>query len=582
MKVLMISPEITPYSKTGGLGDAVAALSKYMAAHGHEVRIVTPAYGSVKRDDSWKRYPDPVRVELGFGMYADCAVWNVPFGGAEISFIEYNHFFGGNEIYSKRADDAHRFAFFSKAAIDFCEQSDWIPDIVHCHDWTTGLVPAILNTRDNWRRTARAGTVFTIHNLQHQGYAPKSVIDYLGLPWGLFTSDNYESLGGISMMKGALYHATKITTVSPTYANEIQTAQYGFGLDHVLRHRARDLTGIINGIDYGEWSPLIDNLVPAHFNADDFTGKDICKAELQKRCGLEVRRDVPVFGIVSRLADQKGLDLLAAVLPELLSRADMQVALLGSGDPQLESDFARLGAMFPSKMSATIGYNNQLAHLIEAGSDFFVMPSRFEPCGLNQMYSMTYGTPPIVRTTGGLVDTVAAWDPQKPGQGTGLNFHDADPNALRWVLERALQLYYDYPQDYYAVRSNGMRSDFSWDRSVEKYEEVYRSAIEMRKGMFPPPPPPSKKKASGKKAEVPAPIPVKAPEKAKNEPEPILAPKTTKKSAPVAEKPAPAPTKKAAPAEKKAAPAPAPVAKAPEKPAAKPVAKKACKKGKKR
>lgn len=564
MKVLMISPEVTPYSKTGGLGDAVAALSKYMAAHGHEVRIVTPAYGSVKRDASWQRYPDPVRVELGFGMYADCAVWNVPFDGAEISFIEYNHFFGGNEIYSKRADDAHRFAFFSKAAIDFCEQSNWIPDIVHCHDWTTGLVPAILNTRDNWRRTARAGTVFTIHNLQHQGYAPKSVIDYLGLPWGLFTADNYESLGGISMMKGALYHATKITTVSPTYAYEIQTPEYGFGLDHVLRHRSRDLTGIINGIDYGEWSPLIDNLVPAHFNADDFTGKDICKAELQRRCGLDVRRDVPVFGIVSRLADQKGLDLLAAVLPDLLSRADMQVALLGSGDPQLESAFSRLAAMFPTKMSATIGYNNQLAHLIEAGSDFFVMPSRFEPCGLNQMYSMAYGTPPIVRTTGGLVDTVAAWDPQVPGAGTGINFRDAVPDALRWALERALQLYYDYPHDYYAVRSNGMRRDFSWDRSVEKYEEVYRSAIEMRKGMFPPKPP-ATKKAAPKKVEAPEPVPAPVVEKVPEAP----------KAKPVEKTPAPAPTP--APVAKRAvatpAPAPAPAKKAAPAKAAKPAAK---------
>ena len=414
------------------------------------------------------------------------------------------------------------------------------------------------------RRTARAGTVFTIHNLQHQGYAPKSVIDYLGLPWGLFTSDNYESLGGISMMKGALYHATKITTVSPTYAYEIQTPEYGFGLDHVLRHRTRDLTGIINGIDYGEWSPLIDNLVPAHFNADDFTGKDICKAELQRRCGLDVRRDVPVFGVVSRLADQKGLDLLAAVLPDLLSRADMQVVLLGSGDPQLESAFSRLAAMFPTKMSATIGYNNQLAHLIEAGSDFFVMPSRFEPCGLNQMYSMAYGTPPIVRTTGGLVDTVAAWDPQVPGAGTGINFRDAVPDALRWALERALQLYYDYPQDYYAVRSNGMRRDFSWDRSVEKYEEVYRSAIEMRKGMFPPKPP-AKKKAVAKKAE-PAPEPAPTPAPA---PAPVAA---KAPEAPKAKAPAPA----VAPV---AAPAPAPAKKAPAKAAkAAPKAKKSAKK----
>ena len=516
MKILMISPEVAPFSKTGGLGDAVAALSKAVAARGHEVRIITPCYGSVKRGSDWVQYPAPVRVELGFGMYCECGVWNAPFFGAQISFVEYNHFFGANEIYSSRSDDAYRFAFFCKAAIDFCEQDNWIPDIVHCHDWTTGLVPGLLNTRDSWRRIARAGTVFTIHNLQHQGFAPKGIIEYLGLPWGLFTADNYEALGGINMVKGALYHSTKITTVSPTYAYEIQTPQYGFGLDHVLRHRAPDLTGIINGIDYSDWSPLVDNLVPAHFNADDFGGKDVCKAALQRECGLEIRPDVPVFGVVSRLADQKGLDLLADVLPGLLERANMQVAMLGSGDPALETTFSRIAASFPAKMSVKIGYNNKLAHLIEAGSDFFVMPSRFEPCGLNQMYSMAYGTPPIVRTTGGLVDTVAAWDPKTPGVGTGINFHDADSAALLWALERALQLYFDYPDDYYKVRSNGMRKDFSWDRSVDKYEEVYKAAIENRKGMFPPP----AKILSKKKAKsASAPASVSAPAPAKNDSE---------------------------------------------------------------
>lgn len=488
MKILMISPEIAPYSKTGGLGDAVAALTKAVAERGHEVRVFTPLYGSVKRVGEWTAYPDPVRVELGFGMYGDCRVWEVPFHKAQIEFCEYNHFFGAPEVYSQRKDDAYRFAFFCRAAIDFCEQANWIPDIVHCHDWTTGLVPAMLNTRDNWRRIARAGTVFTIHNLQHQGLCEKGIIDYLGLPWGLFTNDNYECLGGLNMMKGALYHSTKITTVSPTYAYEIQTPQYGFGIDHVLRHRARDLTGIINGIDYQEWSPLVDKYIPAHYHAEDFTGKRICKAELQRACGLPEKENVPVFGVVSRLYDQKGLDLFAGILPELLSRAEMQVVLLGSGDPALESAFGRIAASFPSKMYARIGYDNKLSHMIEAGSDFFVMPSRFEPCGLNQMYSMAYGTPPIVRTTGGLVDTVAAWSPKAPGQGTGINFQDADQHALLWAIERALQLYYDHASDYYAVRRNGMCKDFSWDRSVDKYEEVYKSAIEMRKGAFPPPP----------------------------------------------------------------------------------------------
>lgn len=235
---------------------------------------------------------------------------------------------------------------------------------------------------------------------------------------------------------------------------------------------------------------MVDKYIPAHYTADDFSGKNVCKAELQRMCGLPERADVPVFGVVSRLYDQKGLDLFAAILPDLLSRAEMQVVLLGSGDPGLESAFGRLAASIPSKMYARIGYDNRLSHMIEAGSDFFVMPSRFEPCGLNQMYSMAYGTPPIVRTTGGLVDTVAAWSPNAPGQGTGINFHDALPDALRWAIERALQLYFDHPDDYYAVRRNGMRKDFSWERSIEKYEQVYIEAREMRAGAFPPPPPP--------------------------------------------------------------------------------------------
>ena len=564
MKVLMISPEITPYSKTGGLGDAVAALTKAVAERGHDVRVFTPLYGSVKRIGEWTPYPDPVRAELGFGMYADCRVWTVPFHKAQICFCEYNHFFGAPEVYSQRSDDAYRFAFFCRAAIDFCEQANWIPDIVHCHDWTTGLVPAMLNTRDNWRRIARAGTVFTIHNLQHQGLCSKNIIDYLGLPWGLFTADNYECFGGLNMMKGALYHATKITTVSPTYAYEIQTPQYGFGIDHVLRHRSRDLVGIINGIDYQEWSPLIDKYVPAHFNADDFSGKDVCKAELQRSCGLPVRGDVPVFGVVSRLYDQKGLDLFAGILPDLLSRAEMQVVLLGSGDPGLESAFGRLAAMYPSKMYAKIGYDNGLSHLIEAGSDFFVMPSRFEPCGLNQMYSMTYGTLPIVRTTGGLVDTVSAWTPDAPEGSTGINFRDADQNALRWAIERALQLYFDYPSDFYAVRRNGMCKDFSWARSVEKYEQVYLEAIETRKGAFPPPP----------KIVAPEPVPAKAEAPVKKAPA-VPAPEPAPAKTPAAKKaetpPAPAVVPAAVPAPKKSAPA----AEAPKKPAAAPAAKKA-------
>ncbi|MDR2863479.1 MAG: glycogen synthase GlgA [Puniceicoccales bacterium] len=481
MKILMISPELAPLAKTGGLGDMVASLSKALAADGHDVRIFIPRYGNIPTGDDWSVHPDPVAVHLTPQHTEFCRVWTAPFGQARVHLLEYNNFFGSGEIYGQRTDHAYRFAFQSLAALDFCLQTDWVPDIVHAHDWTAGLAPVILNTTRRSTALGRAASIFTVHNLQHQGLVTADVLRYLYLPPWLLTADNLECYGGVNMLKGALYHATKITTVSPTYAQEIQTPAYGFGLDPVLRFRAADLVGILNGIDSTEWNPATDSLAPVRFTAKDLSGKAVCKAALQRETGLEVDAATPLFGVVARLYEQKGLDLLAAILPELLGRARMQVVLLGAGEKYLEGRFQWLAKCFPGQLSVRIGYDNALAHRIEAGADFFIMPSRFEPCGLNQLYSMSYGTLPIVRATGGLADSVQPWT-SRPAKGTGLFFGDATESALLDAMHRALRLYFDYPADFAQLRQNAMTQDFSWNLSAASYARIYDSALRTRRG----------------------------------------------------------------------------------------------------
>ncbi|MDR2981216.1 MAG: glycogen synthase GlgA [Puniceicoccales bacterium] len=484
MKILMISPELAPYAKAGGLGDMVASLSKALAQMGHEVRICIPRYGSVNHDKTWTRYPNSVAVHLDPRRTEFCSVWSAPFaGGATVYFIEYDVFFGSDQIYGERTDHGHRFGFQTLAALDFCLQDGWTPDIVHAHDWTAGLASVILNTTRRHTPVGKAASVFTVHNLQHQGLVNADVLNYLALPSWLLTPNNLECFGGVNLLKGALYHSTKITTVSPTYAHEIQTPQYGFGLDPVLLHRWNDLSGIVNGIDTDEWNPASDKYIPAHYTADDLSGKAQCKTALQQALGLEQDYGAPIFGIVARLYDQKGLDLLSDILPDLLSRARMQIALLGSGERWLEEHFLWLANKFPGKCGVRIGYDNALAHLIEAGSDFFLMPSSFEPCGLNQMYSMRYGTLPIVRATGGLADTVRPWI-TNPAKGTGILFADATSSALMDAIHRGLQLYFNYSGDFSQLRRNAMACDFSWGTSAKAYEAVYQDAIYTRKGAF--------------------------------------------------------------------------------------------------
>lgn len=487
-KILMVAPECAPFSKVGGLADMVSSLSKSLADEGCEVKVFTPLYSAVARDASFKRILAPLSVHMGMGIEEFSSVWEAPLGKAKVYFLEFNRYYDRPGIYdfgSKPYDDnAGRYAFMSRAALDFCGAINWTPDVIHCHDWTAGFVPMYMNTTMRHLPIARAASVFTIHNLQHQGVFGEGILDYAGFnKREVFHADNCEALGAVNMMKGGIYNATKITTVSPTYSREIQTSQYGCGLDPVLRFRAADLMGIINGVDTQEWHPSSDKKIAANYDIADLSGKAKCKEALQKKMGLKVDAKVPLFGVVSRLYDQKGLDLLADISQGLLDNMQIQIALLGNGDSALEGRFSHLSNSNPGRIACHIGFDNALSHQIEAGSDFFLMPSRFEPCGLNQMYSMIYGTIPVVRSTGGLADTVDSYV-EGAGKGDGFVFGDATPDALYNTIGWACSTWYDRPREISALRRNCMSKNFTWKKSAKLYLQVYRWAMGERANAF--------------------------------------------------------------------------------------------------
>lgn len=483
LKVLFVSPEVEPFVKVGGLADMVGALPKEIAALGHDVRVVSALYGSTKRVGDWRAREEPLGVDVGpEARWA--RTWETTLPGAAVPayFIEHEWYFGRPEVYSEQPDNAFRFAFLSRAALALCEQLNWIPDVIHAHDWTTGLLPVMLNTTLRDTRLGNIATVFTIHNLEHQGLAPRGLVEFARLPLAEYREDSLESHGVVNMMKAALYHSSKITTVSPTYAQEIRTRDGGCGLDGVLRFRGGDLIGILNGIDAAAWDPATDPSLPANFTAADLTGKAACKAALQQRLGLVPDPHIAVFGVVARLVHQKGLDLLAEALKHIVDRMHVQFAILGSGDERVENLFRAAAAARPGRVGAHIGFDGKLSRLIQAGSDAFIMPSRAEPCGLTQMYAMRYGTPPIVRATGGLVDTVTNYV-EGTDTGTGFVFREANSAALYQAIGRACATYYDRPEEYLALRRRGMALDFSWQGSAHRYVETYRWAVESRTGV---------------------------------------------------------------------------------------------------
>jgi starch synthase len=412
----------------------------------------------------------------------------IPGSEVPIYFLEHNHYFDRPHVYGPPGDaypdNLERFVFLSRASLELTKALGWVPDIAHANDWQTALVPVYLNTVEWAQPLHGTASVFTIHNLAYQGNQGPGAHFITGLGPEHMNQYEFEHFGDFNPMKAALYHSTMLSTVSPTYAREIQTSEFGFGLDGVLSGRSGDLRGILNGIDVDEWDPGRDPHIRARYNAADLSGKAQCKASLQREMGLPERADVPLFGVISRLTSQKGLDVLAHALQGLLA-LDLQLVVLGSGDPDAEQFFSAMTARHGDKIRSFIGYDNGLSHRIEAGSDFFLMPSRYEPCGLNQMYSLRYGTPPLVRATGGLADTVENYD-EATGGGTGFVFRDLNVGSLANTVGWAVSTFHDRPAHLAAMRARGMAQDFSWERAAGAYEQLYRDAYaRRRKHAFP-------------------------------------------------------------------------------------------------
>jgi starch synthase len=484
LKVLFVASEVAPFRKTGGLADVAGALPKALHRRGIDVRVVMPLYQGVR----WNEL-EPLEGFLDVPMYygrgrAGVRMGTLPGSAVPIYFIEHNRYFDRPHVYGPPGegytDNLERFAFLSRASLELTKAIGWVPDVAQANDWQTALVPAYLNTVEWAKPLHGTASIFTIHNLAYQGNQERGAHFITGLGWEHLNPGEFEHFGDFNPLKAALWHSTMLSTVSPTYAREIQTGDFGCGLDGVLASRSADLRGILNGIDTDEWNPARDMHLPARFDADDLSGKAACKAALQKEVGLPVRTDVPVFGVVSRLTSQKGLDLLAHALDRLLSW-DLQLVLLGSGDGDAEHFFGVMSERRPDKFRARLGFDNGLSHRIEAGSDFFLMPSRFEPCGLNQMYSLRYATLPVVRATGGLADTVENYD-EATGGGTGFVFRDLTADSLANTVGWALSTFHDRPDHMAKLRRRAMAQDFSWERAAAAYEQLYRDAYARRRG----------------------------------------------------------------------------------------------------
>ncbi len=476
MRILFISSEVAPFAKTGGLGDVSAALPKALAAEGHDVRVVVPYYRRIREaEHPVELVVPPLDVRMGRRILRFSTLrTTLPGTNVSVYFIECNQLYDRPAIYSGDGDEHVRFAFLGLAALRVAQQLGFAPDIVHCNDWQSGLVPVTLRTVFAWDRLfSNTRTVLTIHNIGHQGTFAADVLADVGLEQAAEQLHQEELRAGrLSFMLTGILHANAITTVSPTYAREIQQPEHGVGLDAYLRGRRDVLFGILNGIDDDVWSPRNDALLPATYSADDLAGKETCKRALLDMTRLPYRRGVPVFGIVSRLAWQKGFDLFFEVLPALLRQADVQLVVLGSGEKRYADLFTQLSKVAPRNVAYVNTFSEPLAHLIEAGSDMFLMPSRYEPCGLNQMYSLAYGTPPIVHKTGGLADTVRQFDARN-GRGNGFSFEHFDVRGLKWAIGYALECWRDRGA-WRRLQHNGMREDWSWRRRVREYAELYR------------------------------------------------------------------------------------------------------------
>lgn len=487
LRIAMLASECVPFAKTGGLADVIGALPKALKAMGHDVMVVIPKYRSI---DAYRFGLRPFFQQMGVWMGNTlewCAVHTTRMeGDVPVYFIESDQYFDRSGLYNDEdfqdyGDNARRFGFLTRAGLQLCRDMHFDADVVHVHDWQTALAPGYLKIWHwNDAMLGDAASVLTIHNIGYQGVFGAEHYDYLGLQWSNFAPDKFEDHGRINFLKGGIQYADLVNTVSPTYAVETRTPEYAHGMAPYLNDKGRDYIGILNGVDYTEWDPEIDELIPARYSPSDMEGKAVCKEAMQKRFFLDVDPSMPVIGVVSRFAEQKGLDVLAATIEEIVRSMHVQFVIVGSGDPDLESFYRQLPNRYPGRIGSFIGYSNELAHWVEAGADFFLMPSRYEPCGLNQIYSLKYATLPIVRATGGLADTVEQYS-EELGTGTGFKFWDLSPNGIYYTVGWAVSTWYDRPDHIQFLRQNAMAQHFSWEDSAKAYVQAYAQAIDNKR-----------------------------------------------------------------------------------------------------
>lgn len=486
LNILFVASEVVPFAKSGGLADVSGVLPKALHDLGHDVRVVMPRYYIVDKE---KYNLKPLEGSLGIPMGIMGELWasvyegTLPGSEVPVYFIEYDEYYGRKNLYNDDGegypDNDNRFIFLSKASMQLAKMLEFKPNVIHANDWHTAAIPVLLNTTyANDPHFKNTGTLLSLHNLQHQGKFYKGVMDVLGISWDHFNVDELEEYDAVNLLKGGIVHADAINAVSKKYAEEITTPDFGWGLHNLMADKSYKLYGILNGVDYEEWSPAIDTHIAKTYEVDDLSGKAICKSALQKQFGLPIRDDVPLFGFVGRLVDQKGISLLSVAIEELIKN-DIQVVLLGTGEHWAEKFFSDFALRYPNKFGSLIGYNNEVAHQIEAGSDMFLMPSLFEPCGLNQIYSLRYGTIPIVRATGGLDDTIENYDSSYK-IGTGFKFHDATPEALTGTVNWAIYTWYNDKDGFKQLQKNAMLKRFDWKEAAMGYEKLYQKIVQGR------------------------------------------------------------------------------------------------------
>ena len=472
--ILIVASEAIPYMKTGGLADVAGSLPKYFDKSKYDVRVIMPKYKCMSEEFLPQlKFVCHFYVNLNWRkQYA--GIFKAEHDGVTYYFVDNEFYFAGDKPYNNIYEDVEKFAYFSKAVLEALPIIDFTPDVIHCNDWQTGLLPVFLKTvygSDNFY--AGIKTVFTIHNMKFQGrWKIREIADITGLPEHIFNSGELEFYGEANYLKGGIVYADEVTTVSPTYADEICTPEGGEGLDGLMLERRRYLSGILNGIDYDVYNPMTDQYIKKHFSIKNMSGKLMNKRQLQEEHGLKVDNDVMLIGIVSRLTDQKGFDLVAYMMDEMLSTMDVQFVVLGTGENQYEGMFHYFQSKYPEKISAYIGYSEEKAHKIYASCDAFLMPSLFEPCGLSQMMAMRYGTLPIVRETGGLKDTVQPYN-EYENKGTGFSFADYNAHDMLHVIKYANDVFKNHKDRWQEMMDRAMREDFSWNASARKYEKLY-------------------------------------------------------------------------------------------------------------